>query len=135
MIDAPAVIRSFLLAQSPIFAMTGNRIWADASVPGTGYTPSQGAAIVFRIRGGIHTANGSVIAPSVQFKFYGSVVVVNNVAVNRAGALYRAWYDVMRNGGGSGVKNCDVDVLGQSLEDEDTGWEFVLAFGSFWLNA
>jgi hypothetical protein len=135
MIDTATVIRDYLLADTALVALVGERIWAERVVPPPGYTPSVGPSIVFRTRGGQVLAQGSVVAPSVQFKCYGGASGSAPAELN-ANAVYRALYDAIeRDGGGHGVKSCTVEVLGQTLSEPDTGWIFVLTFASFWMNA
>ena len=134
MIDTASVIRDYLLSDTALAALVGERIWAERVVPPAGYTPSVGPSIVFRNRGGQVLAQGSVVAPSVQFKCYAPADSLP--AEVNANAVYRALYDAIeRDGGGYGVKSCTVEVLGQTLSEPDTGWIFVLTFASFWMNA
>lgn len=128
MIDTPATIRTFLSEQAALTALTGERIWAEMNVPPPGYKPTDGGALTFRIRGGGPDYSRSVLNPSVQFKCYGN-------GIEGAQAVYRALYEVMDNGAGLNIKSTLIDILGQSQADQETGWPFVLTFGSFWLNA
>jgi len=135
MIDSGAAIRNYLLDNAALAALVGTRIYAERVTPPPGYTPSAGGCVVFRNRGGQVLAQGSVIAPSVQFKCYAGPSTDTPAEVN-ANAVYRALYDAIeRDGGGNGVKSCTVEVLGQTLAEPDTGWVFVLTFASFWLDA
>lgn len=128
MLDAPAVIRTYLAGQSGLTALCADRIWAEAVVPPPGYLPTDGGALTFRIRGGGADYSRAVINPSVQFKCYGD-------GLEGAQAVYRALYEALDGGVGISIKATAIDILGQSQTDEDTGWPFVLTFGSFWLNA
>ncbi len=133
MIDAAVVIQTYLLANAPLVTLVGTRIYPERNVPPPGYKPSDGGCVVFRARGGQALAQGSVLAPSVQFKCYG-------MDEPTANAVYRALYDAIErndglSGGGNGVKSCTIEALGQTLSEPDTGWLFVLTFASFWLGA
>lgn len=135
MIDAATVIRDYLLADSALATLVGSRVYAERVTPPPGYTPADGGCVVFRARGGQVLAQGSVIAPSVQFKCYAGATENTPAEIN-ANAVYRALYDAIeRDGGGNGVKSCTVEVLGQTLSEPDTGWTFVLTFASFFLGA
>jgi hypothetical protein len=128
MIDAPAAIFVWTTAYTPLTALTGDRVWSEMNNPPPGYKPTAGPALTFRIRGGAPDYSRSHLNPSVQFKCYG-------LDAGQANELYRVLYDRFELGGGYGIKAANVDVLGQTLNDQDTDWFFVLMFGSFWLNA
>jgi len=135
MIDAGQVIRDYLLGDGALAALVGTRVYAERVVPPPDYAPSAGPCVVFRSRGGQVLAQGSVLAPSVQFKCY-SGATDNPPPEVVANTVYRALYDAIeRDGGGRGVKSCAVEVLGQTLAEPDTGWTFVLTFASFWMSA
>jgi hypothetical protein len=124
MIDANATIKAALLANSALVALTGQRIWAARNLPPEGYTPSQGGAVGFRIRGGSTLYHGGLQYPSVQFKCYGATeIIANNV--------YRALYDALLVPS-VGIRSAVIEVLGQPAEEE-SGWPFVLAFYTIWL--
>ena len=125
MIDVPAVLRSYLVAQAPLATLTGTRIWSERSAPIAGYKPADGGAIAFLIRGGAVLYRGGVGRASVQFKCYG----VDELTAN---AVYRALYDVLNNSQGPGIKNAFIDILGQSLTEPETGWPFVLTYYTVW---
>ncbi len=126
MIDVPLAIRTYLVAQPSLTALTGQRIWAERAVPPAGYVPAQGGAIAYRLRGGNVTYE-TLINPSVQFKCYGADEAV-------AQSVYRALVDVLHEPTGNRVfKQSLCEVLGQTLDEPDTGWVFVLTFFRFWL--
>lgn len=124
MIDANAVIKSALLANAPLVALTGQRIWAARNLPAAGYQPSQGGALAFRTRGGGVTYNNALQFPSVQFKCWGATEIV-------ASNVYRALYDALLTPS-AGIRSAVIEVLGQPVEEEN-GWPFVLAFYTIWL--
>ena len=128
MIDIPDRIRDYLLAQSGVTAVTSTRIWAERDTPPTGYKPNTGGAVTFKVAGGAPAYSGAYANVRVQFKSYG----VDEAAAN---SVYRALYDVLKRGGGGGIKSSTVETMGQTLEEPDTGWIFVLFFASFWVNA
>jgi hypothetical protein len=124
MIDANTVIRTALLANSPLVALTGQRIWAARNLPPAGYTPSVGGALGFRIRGGSTLYHGGLQYPSVQFKCWGATEIV-------AGNVYEALYDALLVPS-LGIRSAVIEVLGQPAEEEN-GWPFVLVFYTIWL--
>lgn len=126
MIDAPAVIRTYLLTQMALTTLTSTRVWSERSTPVAGYKPADGGAVAFKIRGGTTIYSGQAASPSVQFKCYGADELTAN-------AVYRGLFDALNNKQGSGVKAAYIDVLGQSLTEPDTGWPFVLTFYTVWL--
>ncbi len=125
MIDVPLAIRTYLVAQPSLTALTGQRIWAERLMPPAGFVPAQGGAIAYRLRGGNVTYE-TLLNPSVQFKCYGA-----NEAV--AQSVYRALFDVLHEPAQSRpFKQSLCEVLGQTLDEPDTGWTFVLTFFRFW---
>lgn len=126
--DPQLAVRNYLTTVAPVTALTGSRIYASRNVPPPGYQPSQGSAITFQVRGGFTDYAGSHLSPSLQFKCYG----INEVAAN---ALYGVLYDAFRGHAGDTIKSVQVEVLGQTLEEPQTGWIFVLSFFRFWMRA
>lgn len=126
MIDAPAVIRSYLVTQTALTTLTGQRIWPERSRPIAGYKPADGGAIAFKIRGGQLLYSGQAASPSVQFKCYAA----DELGAN---AVYRALFDALNNKHGSGIKSAYAETLGQTLTEPETEWPFVLAFYTVWL--
>lgn len=124
MIDSNVVIRTALLANAPLVALTGQRIWPGRSQPIAGYQPADGGAIAFRVRGGGVTYNTALQFPSVQFKCWAVDMV-------RAQAVYRALFDALRYPT-LGIRSAEVEALGQAAEEEN-GWPFVLTFYTIWL--
>lgn len=130
MIDVPAVIRSYLVAQTPLTTLTSTRIWAETDYPATGYNPAVGGAVIFRIRGG---RAGDMLNPSVQFRCYGASESVAN-------SVYRALFDALHEAraDGYGISYAENEVLGQTLRELEAGpaggWIFNLSYFRFWLN-
>ncbi len=120
MIDAPDVIRDFLVDQGTLTAVTGTRIWAEVPTPPPGYTPADGPGIAFMIRGGVVDYTGAVLIPSCQFKCYGE-----DEATAQSG--YRALFDVLHEQRGEDIKFALMERPGQTLR-EPTNWVFVLAY-------
>jgi len=122
MTDAPKAIRDFLLAQPGLMAVVETRIYAERDTPPPGYTPAgTGPAICFRVRGGGQDYEGVHLLPSVQFKCYGATEVEANEA-------YRVLYDALNDRQAYIIKHAQVETLGQTLREPETGWAFVLVF-------
>lgn len=123
MIDAPSILRTYLVAQPTLTALVGNRIWAELVYPPTGYRPSQGSAIVFRARGGDVDYSSALLRHSWQFKCYGQ-------SEQAANAAYRALYDVLHDAQGSGILSAQLEIVGQTLTDPASAapWPYVLCF-------
>jgi len=121
MIDANAKIREYLLTDVPLVNLVGARIYAGRDVPPEGYQPQDGAAITFRLRGGSPDYDDALLTPSVQFKCYAATEI-------DAMTCYRALYDALHNGTGATVLHGESEILGQSLEEPNTQWPFVLSY-------
>lgn len=126
MIDVSATIYTSLLAQTALTSIIGTRIWPDRATPLEGYAPTSGPSIAFRIRGGDVLYRGSMASASVQFKCYG-------VDEKTAHEAYRALYDVLHDKQPGAIRGAFIEQLGQLAEDQGTGWFFVLAFFTIWL--
>lgn len=98
-------------------------------MPIAGYKPNDGVAIAFRTRGGGTMYHGGLMYPSVQFKIWGGVV--NDTLPVVAG--YRALVDVLHDKSPGAIRSAYLEVLGQTAEEQDTGWPFVLCFFTIWL--
>ena len=126
MTDVSAALRTHLLANAALYALTGARIWAETDSPPAGYTPAEGGAVCFKVRGGQPEYSDLLLYPSVQFKCYGATSLAAN-------AVYRAVYTALQNTRAGGtVRWAQCEVLGQTLQEpESTGgapWWFVLTF-------
>ena len=121
MIDPHTIVEGFLDKQADL---DGVLLYPGEDVPPPGYTPGDnGDCITFKVRGGDSDYEDALLRPSVQFKCYGSSEV-------EANACYRALYDALHNGSGEHVLHAEVETIGQTLEEPETGWYFVLSYFS-----
>lgn len=124
MIDVGAVLTPLLAADAAIAAQVGSRVWGGLDAPVVGYTPSVGAAIVFRVRGGSLTGEqrSVLVEPSVQFKIYGATDLV-------ADATYRALADFFaRSPLPWPLRAAVAESLGMPLNEPDLDWPFILTY-------
>ena len=129
MIDVNERILTYLSDVSGVTDLTSTaRLYAGRDIPPKGYAPNQGAALVWKVRGGSVGAGHSHLNPSVQFKAYG----LDEVA---ATALDRALFDAFQRPTTGLFKAVEVEVLGQLIEEPQTGWVAVLSFYKFWFKA
>jgi hypothetical protein len=120
MIDALKLLRDFLLADAGYVAVVTGGTYAGRNVPPVGYDPGDGPCTVFDVRGGRPDYDDALLMPSVQFKCYGSSEV-------EANACYRALYDALHDATGEHVLHAEVETIGQTLEEPETGWFFVVS--------
>ena len=128
MIDAPDVLRDFLLTQPSITAMLSTRIWAEMTYPPTGYKPSMGAALVFKTRSaaGLDTT-GAILHNSWQCKFYGADIYI-------ARSAYRTVADVLFDAALFGATfESGMEGDSQSIPEPVTDWPVVVAFFETWM--
>lgn len=129
MIDVNERILTYLSGVSGVTALTTtDRLYAGRDIPPKGYAPNLGAALVWKVRGGGVDYGHSHLNPSVQFKAYG----LDEVA---ATALDRALFDAFTRPVTGLFKAVEVEVLGQLIEEPQTGWVAVLSFYRFWFKA
>lgn len=124
MIDVAATLSTLLLADAGLAALVGTRIWGGTDVPIRGYTPADGAAVVFRRRGGttLGEQRTALVAPSIQFKIYGATDLA-------ADAAYRALFDFLDTSPLPWpLRAATAESLGVPLEEPVTGWPFILTF-------
>jgi hypothetical protein len=132
MTDVIEALRDYLLTKTDLTTLlapylTSYALFGGMDTPGPGYTPAQGGAICFTVRGGQPDYSDALLKPSIQMKCYGSSPQVAN-------RVYRALYGVLHNArGGSLVRWAQCDVLGQSLTEPSTGWPFTLSFFTVWI--
>lgn len=123
--DAADIVRDYLLTVSAITALTTTgRIWAELTYPpttGTRYTPTTGAAIVFKSAGGGFLASNALLRNRWQFKFYGPDVYAIR-------AVYLATMDAMHDAAGLGILSSQPEAPGTMLNDPESGWPFMLVF-------
>lgn len=124
--DAGAMIRTSLLTQAALTAITSTRIWAERSTPIVGYKPQDGGAIAFKVRGGGLMYHNGLMSPSVQFKCYGLDEATANT-------VYRALFDVLHDQAFASIRAATCEVLGQTSLEQDTLWPFVLTYFTIWL--
>jgi hypothetical protein len=128
MIDTSAALRAFLLDQPELVALTDVRIWAERDTPPPGYTPSDGAAICFKPRGGPPPdEEAAVLSPSYQFKLYGQVGGLTSPEAS-AGELYGVLFDVLNYASAYILKSAVLEAQRQTLREPDTGWVYALCF-------
>jgi hypothetical protein len=120
MVDVCAVVRTYLAG---LGAFSGVRLYAERDEPPVNYNPSQGPALVFKVRGGNLNYPSVFVMASMQFKCYGITnVVANDVYLSLINALHDARTNT--------ILSAEVEVLGQILEEPQTLWTFVLCFFS-----
>jgi hypothetical protein len=119
--NASKAIRDYLLTKAALVALAGTRIYAEANTPPAGYKLSDGGAICFKARGGRPEYVDVLLAPSYQFKCYGTTELTAN-------QLYQALYDALQNAQTYIIRGARCEVLGQTLAEPETGWPFVLTF-------
>lgn len=124
--DAGSIIRTALLTQTALTAVIGTRLWAERSTPIADYKPDDGGAIAFRMRGGGVMYRAGLMFPSVQFKCWG----VDEFTAN---SVYRTLFDVLHDQAFGGIRSAYMEVLGQTVLEQDTEWPFVLTFFTIWL--
>lgn len=125
MINSGDAIKDVLLADAPLFALTGNNLWPNADKPPAGYKPAMGGGIAFKPRGGGVNYNLALQSPSMQFICWG-------VSDNAAQLLYGALFDALKYPTG-GIRSVVLEVLGQPTKDENN-WPIVIGFWKIWLS-
>lgn len=122
MIDAHKLIRDYLITVEGVTDLTGTgRIWAGRDYPAVGYKPSDGNAIVFKVRDQAPDYDDAVMIVPIQTKCYGTSAI-------DATTCYRALYDALQNAATSTILHAESDGGGYPLEEPDTGWNFVPAY-------
>lgn len=119
MVDWRKKLRTYLLAQAPLVALTGQRIFASDQLP-AGYKPGDGAAILIGMRGGGMDYSSQILKISAQFRIYAptqsQIIMVDSTL-----------FDVL-NDAQSVLLSARLDVPGQQLTHPDTLWNFMLTF-------
>jgi len=119
--DAPSRLRSFLLLNVALLALTSTRIYAERTEPVEGYQPGKdGSCVCFTLGGTVDSSNAMQRA-RVQFKCYGKDEV-------EANQVYRALYNALHRQSGQYVRWAFCQTLGQTLREPDTKWPFVLTY-------
>lgn len=120
MTDTDAELRKFLVGQSALVALIGQRLYASQTLP-TGYTPQTGAALLFSVRGGPQDYSGKVLMPSYQFRGYAQ----DETLARKVG---HALYDVLDGAKSGKMKMAVLEVVPILLTDPDTRWIYSLSF-------
>jgi len=120
--DAADIVRDYLLSVTPIVTLTGTRIWAELNYPPPGYTPSAGAAILFKNDGTSYLAENAILRNRWQFKVYGADVYLIRTVYS---ALLEAMHDTRGLGN---ILSSQPQGPGALLEDAATNWPFRLEF-------
>lgn len=127
MTDPDATLITYLTGQAGLTALTGNRIYAGLYLP-KDYRPETGPALLFSPRGGGQDYTGLVLSPSYQFRSCGATLKM-------ARELDRALYDVLDDiQDCTTIKYARMEVIGQPLLDQATGWPMVLSFYRVFFN-
>lgn len=120
--DTAANLRTMLTAAAGITTAFGSRVYAETLTPPPGYQPSVGKALCFGRRGAVPAGeNDGLMRESFQFKCYGATPV-------DAQAGFRALFDALNFGRSLYVKGAVLEGGGETLQEPDSGWNFVLAY-------
>lgn len=124
--DVHLLLRQRLFDAPDLFNVVGRRIYAATDVPPPGYSPGDGPAVCFKVRGGqIHNSDAYIEA-SVQFKCYG-------LDETQAEWVYLALCDALHTARGSDVLWAHNEVLGQPTVEPSTEWRYNLSFFQVWV--
>lgn len=121
--DIDTHIRDLLIADPGLAPLVDQRVFASTDLP-TGYTPDDGAAILFAARGGQGPdESGLILWPSYQFRCYAPTEAMAREvdhAVFRALSFARS----------DRIKMAQLDVYPQVLrqQEPEPAWPFVLSF-------
>lgn len=127
--DPLAAVREILVNSSTAHAITGDRIFAGPRTP-DGYDPAtDGEAVHFFIRGGAVDKYLPIVAPSMQFKFYGETADDAMQAYVACRSVLHGMAPATTTYGN--IRSAFEESFGQTLVDPDTGWPFVLSFFEF----
>lgn len=120
MIDALSTLRAFIVAQSSVTALTGQRVYAGQAFPPPTYQAGQ-YAICFNARGGALGYDRRLLQESFTFKCYADSEI-------NAMALYRTLVDAIDDKSGGHIRHIELEISGYPLQEPDTDWPFVLTF-------
>lgn len=118
--DEMTVVVNYLEAQA---GMSGISIYAGEDEPPAGYEPGDGAAIVFKTRGGEDDDVRAVMKPSLQFKCYGSTPAV---AMQTAHKLHAALVDAKNKN----IMAAERESMPVTLREPETDWPYALVYYS-----
>ena len=123
MTDADLAIRAILMGYTGLTSLVGNRVYASTDLP-AGYTPDDGPAVLFNVRGGQGPDESGLITwPSYQFRSYAATEA-------EAREVDRAVYGALNFTSSNRVKMARLDVYPQLLRqpEPEPQWPFVLSF-------
>lgn len=123
MIDQEALIRQWLVSESAITTLTGQRVYASTALP-AGYKPTDGPALLFKIRGGRSDYSSRILRPSVQFEAYALTEAL-------ARQLAMALHDVINDQGYQKISIARLEVQPVPLQHPETQWPYILSFYVF----
>jgi len=118
--DVDAVVREFLASQTVLTNYTDDRIYASVDMP-AGYTPEDGPAVLFGVRGGGQDYSSKVLEPSYQFRTYAKTE-------RQAREVDRALYTALNDQKFGLVKSAVMETMAQLLAEPETGWPVMLTF-------
>jgi len=118
--DEQTVVVDFLEAQA---VLSGVSIYAGEDEPPAGYKPANGAAIVFRTRGGEDDDVRAVMTASIQCKCYGATPAL---AMGTAHKLHAALVDAKS----SKILAAERETMPMPLREPETDWPYALVFYS-----
>lgn len=120
-VDETKVVLDFLNAQAPILSAFGTRIWADVEQPAAGYKPADGAAMCFKVRGGIDLDPSVLMDPSFQFKIYADSEV-------NARSAATTLHDNFEEQANKDILTVRRETLPVTLKEPETDWIYALVF-------
>ena len=119
MVDIEKSIRDYLVGTT-VYDLTAARVHANTSLP-AGYTPADGPALLFAVRGGGQDYTSQVYAASVQFQAYAATPA-------ECRALDRRLYEQLNDVKAGAILFARLEQLGQLLTEPQTDWPFVLSY-------
>ncbi len=125
-VDETKVVREFLEAQPSVVALTGTRLWPDLMMPPSGYKPSDGVGMCFKVRGGVDLDPSVIMDPSIQFKIYGHVNGKADETTCREAA--RVLHDNFNERANKYILTVRRETMPVVLQEPDTKWTYVLVF-------
>jgi hypothetical protein len=119
-IDAEKELRDYLTTVGSLTAVATGGIYASPDLP-PGYTPANGPALLFGIRGGSLDYSAKTLTPSFQFRSF---------AATRAAAqqLDAALHEALEGAQWGRIKSAFRETPPQAVRDPETGWVYVLSF-------
>lgn len=127
MVDDLAIVRAWLAADAGVAALCGTRVHAALRTPPEGWTPDSGSCLVFNRRGGTQDQAAITQIVSLQIKCYGGGAT-HHERVLAANEVYRTLFDAANDRCNGTVLWAQKEGQGQTLNEPDTGWPYVLCF-------